>query len=76
MPRLRIPHKLRDHDEGQFNRHFLDFTAHYLFDPSACNIRSSHEKGRVENAAKYIKNNFLAGRTFSSLADCNQPAAL
>ena len=60
----------------QFNRRFLDFAAHYLFDPSACNIRSPHEKGRVENAVKYVKNNFLAGRTFGSLTDCNQQAAL
>jgi len=60
----------------QFNRRFMDFAAHYLFDPSACNIRSPHEKGRVENAVKYVKNNFLAGRTFDSLTDCNQQAAL
>jgi transposase len=60
----------------QFNRRFLDFAAHYLFDPSVCNIRSPHEKGRVENAVRYVKNNFLAGRTFGSLTDCNQQAAL
>jgi transposase len=58
----------------QFNRRFLDFAAHYLFAPSVCNVRSPHEKGRVENAARYVKNNFLAGRTFLSLADCNQQA--
>jgi transposase len=60
----------------QFNRRFLDFAAHYLFDPSVCNIRSPHEKGRVENAVKYVKNNFLAGRTFNSLTACNQQATL
>jgi len=60
----------------QFNRRFMDFAAHYLFDPSACNIRSPHERGRVENAVKYVKNNFLAGRTFDSLTDCNQQAVL
>jgi transposase len=59
----------------QFNRRFLDFAAHCLFDPSACNIRSPHEKGSVENAVRYIKNNFLAGRTFGSPTDCNQQAA-
>ncbi|OPY10511.1 MAG: Integrase core domain protein [Syntrophus sp. PtaB.Bin138] len=59
----------------QFNRRFLDFAAHYLFDPSVCNVRSPQEKGRVENAVKYVKNNFLAARTFGSLADCNQQAA-
>lgn len=58
----------------QFNRRFLDFAAHYLFDPSVCNVRSPQEKGRVENAARYVKRNLLAGRTFASLADCNQQA--
>ena len=60
----------------QFNRRFLDFAAHHLFDPSVCNVRSPHEKGRVENAVKYVKNNFLAGRTFPSFTDCNQQATL
>jgi transposase len=60
----------------QFNRRFLDFAAHYLFDPSACNVQSPHEKGRVENAVRYVKNNFLAGRTFVSITDCNQQATI
>ena len=60
----------------QFNRRFLDFAAHHLFNPSVCNVRSPHEKGRVENAVRYVKNNFLAGRTFSSFTDCNQQAAV
>lgn len=60
----------------QFNRRFLDFAAHHLFNPSVCNVRSPHEKGRVENAVRYVKNNFLAGRTFISITDCNQQAAL
>jgi transposase len=59
----------------QFNRRFLDFAAHHLFNPSVCNVRSPHEKGRVENAVRYVKNNFLAGRTFNSFTDCNQQAA-
>lgn len=60
----------------QFNQRFLDFAAHHLFDPSVCNVRSPHEKGRVENAVRYVKNNFLVGRTFCSFTDCNQQAAL
>lgn len=60
----------------QFNARFMSFAAHYLFDPSVCNVRRPHEKGRVENAVKYVKNNFLVGRTFLSLTDYNQQAAL
>jgi transposase len=58
----------------QFNRRFLDFAAHYLFNPSVCNVRKPNEKGRVENAVRYVKNNFLAGRSFVSITDCNQQA--
>jgi transposase len=59
----------------QFNPRFLAFAAHYLFDPSPCNIKSPHEKGRVERMIRYVKSNFLAGRTFLSLSDLNLQAA-
>lgn len=59
----------------QFNPRFLDFAAHYLFTPSPCNVKSPHEKGGVENGIRYVKRNFLPGRTFLSLADCNRQAA-
>jgi len=55
----------------QFNPRFLAFSAHYLFDPSPCNVRSPHEKGRVERNIRYVKSNFLAGRSFLSLSDIN-----
>jgi transposase len=58
----------------QFNPRFLAFAAHYLFDPSPCNVKSPHEKGRVERIIRYVKTNFLAGRTFLSLADLNLQA--
>ena len=58
----------------QFNPRFLAFAAHYLFDPSPCNVKSPHEKGRVERIIRYVKNNFLAGRTFLSLTDLNLQA--
>jgi transposase len=56
----------------QFNPRFLAFSAHYLFDPSPCNVKSPHEKGRVERNIRYLKSNFLAGRSFLSLSDINQ----
>jgi transposase len=60
----------------QFNPRFLDFAAHYLFTPSACNIKSPHEKGRVENAVRYVRRNFLQGRSFASISQCNREAFL
>jgi len=55
----------------QFNPRFIDFSKHYLFDPSVCNLKSPHEKGVVERHVRYVKKNLLAGRTFSSLTDIN-----
>jgi transposase len=60
----------------QFNPRFLDFSRYYCFDPSLCNPRRPHEKGRVERAARYLKSNFLAGRSFVSLTDLNQQVAV
>lgn len=60
----------------QFNPRFLDFAAHYLFTPSPCNVKSPHEKGRVENAVRYVKRNFLAGRSFSSISQWNKETFL
>jgi len=60
----------------QFNPRFLDFAAHYLFTPSPCNVKSPHEKGRVENAVRYVKRNFLSGRSFTSISQCNRDAFL
>ena len=56
------------------NPRFVDFSSHYLFDPSPCNVKSPHEKGRVEKNVHYVKRNFLAGRTFLSLTALNLQA--
>jgi transposase len=60
----------------QFNPRFIDFAKHYLFDPSVCNVKSPHEKGVVERHVRYVKKNFLMGRSFSSLTDINHQAFL
>lgn len=52
------------HPHGQaavFNPRYLDFAAHYGFQPKACNVRKANEKGRVENFVGYVKKNFLSG---------------
>lgn len=60
----------------QFNSKFLDFATCYLFTPQVYCVRNLSEMRRVENDAYYIRNNFLAGRTFYSFIDCNQQAIL
>ena len=44
----------------------------YGFIISPCPPHDPKKKGRVESGVKYIKNNFLALKTFRSLADANQ----
>jgi transposase len=52
------------HPSGEkplFHPRYLDFAAHYGFEPRACNVRKPHEKGRVESGVGYVKKNFLRG---------------
>src|SRR5271166_3646303 len=44
-----------------FHPRYLDFAAHYGFEPRACNVRRPNEKGRVESGVGYVKKNFLDG---------------
>jgi transposase len=47
--------------KAAFNPRYLDFAAHYGFEPRACTVRKANEKGRVENFVGYVKKNLLAG---------------
>lgn len=44
-----------------FNQKYLDFSRHYNFGISACNVRKGNEKGIVESGVGYVKKNFLKG---------------
>jgi len=61
--------------KAQFNPRYLDFAAHYGFEPVACNVRKANEKGRVENGVGYVKKNFLCGLELPSF-DAVNPAAI
>ena len=66
------------HPTGQkalFNPRYLDFAAHYGFQPAACNVRKGNEKGRGENGVGYVKKNFLNGLEIPSFPALN-PAAV
>lgn len=49
----------------QFNPKFMEFAGIYLFEPIVCNIARGNEKGKVENGVKYVRGNFLSGKTVS-----------
>ncbi len=57
-----------------FNPRYVDFSRHFGFDITACNVRQAHEKGRVENGVGYVKKNLLNGLELSDFSAIN-PAA-
>ena len=58
-------------EEVRFNAGFLGFCEHYGSLPVACPPYWPRAKGKVEAGVKYLKNSFLAGRSFTTLADLN-----
>ncbi len=53
----------------RFNDAFLEFLGKFGISPNACTVRAPHEKGKVESAIKYLRQNFWPLRTFTGLAD-------
>ena len=59
----------------RFHPTLLDLSAHYRFEPRPVAPARGNEKGRVERAIRYIRENFFAGRTWSDLDALNDQAA-
>lgn len=57
-----------------FNPRLIELSAHYHFAPQPCQVRAANQKGRVERAIRYVRDSFWAGRTFTTLAECNRQA--
>jgi transposase len=47
----------------------LQFAHEFDFHPEACAIRAANQKGSVESLVKWVKGNFLPGRSFLDEAD-------
>ncbi|MBU0728545.1 MAG: IS21 family transposase [Proteobacteria bacterium] len=56
----------------RFNESFLDFLRPFRITPRACNVRAPYEKGKVENAIKYIRQNFWPTRNFTGIDDAQR----
>jgi transposase len=61
-------------DQILFHPRLLELSAHYHFAPQPCQVRAANQKGRVERAIRYVRDSFWAGRTFTTLAECNRQA--
>jgi transposase len=62
-------------DAIRFHPTLLDLAAHYRFEPRPVAVARGNEKGRVERAIRYIRDNFFAARQWHDLDDLNAQAA-
>lgn len=73
----------RQGDAIRFHPTLLAFAGHYRYDPRPVAVARGNEKGRVERAIRYVRDNFFAAREISDLdalnaqadAWCHGPAA-
>lgn len=65
---------LRDENLGDLilTRDFRAFVDQQHFEPVFCRKSDPESKGKVENAVKYVKYNFLRGRTFTDADRLNE----
>jgi transposase len=54
------------------NAEFLRFARHWGFTPRACRPYRAQTKGKVERPVRYVRGNFVYGRTFLNDADLDQ----
>lgn len=54
------------------NLEFLRFAHHWSFTPRACRPYRAQTKGKVERPVRYLRDNFVYGRTFGNDGDLDQ----
>ena len=59
----------------RFNPRFLAFAREYGFIPRACHVAAAWEKGKVERAIGYVRQNFWPLRSFADLSRCQLASA-
>jgi transposase len=59
----------------RWNPTFNAFAQHWGFEPRLCRAYRAKTKGKVESGVKYVKRNFLPGRSFRDLDDFNAQLA-
>lgn len=80
MPRVLLYDNLksavleRQGDAIRFHPTLLEFAAHYRYEPRPVAVARGNEKGRVERAIRYIRDNFFPAREWKDLDDLNAQA--
>jgi len=57
---------------ARWNATFKSFADYWGFEPRLCRAYRAQTKGKVESGVKYLKRNFLPGRTFVDEVDLNE----
>ena len=66
----------RQGDAIRFHPTLLEFSGHYRFEPRPVAVARGNEKGRVERAIRYVRDNFFAARQWEDIDDLNAQATL
>jgi hypothetical protein len=61
-------------DAIHFHPTLLDLAKHYRYEPRPVAVARGNEKGRVERAIRYVRENFFAARKWTDLDDLNAQA--
>ena len=64
----------RQGDAIRFHPTLLDFAGHYRYEPRPVGVARGNEKGRVERAIRYVRDNFFAARAVTDLDNLNAQA--
>ena len=60
--------------ESELNKQFEDFAGFYGFKPILCRPYRGQTKGKAERTVRYVRENFIVGIRYHSLADLNSQA--
>lgn len=57
--------------EPEYQKEYINFADYYGFKPIPCRIATPTDKASIECGVKYVKKNFLKGKTFNNIEDVN-----
>ena len=66
--------RLLKQEDSTLNRQFEDFAGFYGFKPVLCRPYRGQTKGKVERTVQFVRDNFMVGIRYNSLADLNGQA--
>ena len=61
-------------EDSTLNRQFEGFAGFYGFKPILCRPYRGQTKGKVERTVQFVRDNFMVGIQYNSLADLNGQA--